>query len=153
MITLITLFSIAQAGPLTADITTAFTPRHAGADCDAVHALGSLSTIVPALVQTAETITTPPWVGTRAAHCVGELISVDPVAHDAAARWLSDDTRSGFGLIVLDHLNSLAPEQALPLAQLAHQHAARSPSFRRYAMPRLHSSLHPAIQALSAPVD
>ncbi len=148
MIWLIALLSVAQAKPLTADITTAFTPRHAGADCDAIHALGSLSTVVPALVETAETVTMPPWVGTRAAHCVSELISVDTVAHDAAIRWISDDTRSGYGLIMLDNLDSLPPEQALPLAQLAIEHATTSQSFRRYAVPRLDRSLHPAVRAL-----
>jgi hypothetical protein len=143
------LLSVAQAEPLTTDITAVFTPRHAGANCEAIHALGSLSTVVPALVQTAETVSMPPWVGTRAAHCVSELISVDTVAHDAAIRWISDDTRTGFGLIVLDNLDSLPADQALPMAQLAQQQAATSQSFRRYALPKLERSLHPAIQALS----
>ncbi len=149
MIWLIALLSMAHAEPMTADITTAFTPRHAGADCDAIHALGPLSTVVPALVETAETVSMPPWVGTRAAHCVSELIGVDTTAHDAAIRWVRDETRSGYGLIILDNLDSLPAAKALPLAQLAKQHATTSQSFHRYAMPRLERSLHPAVQALA----
>ncbi|MFT6818632.1 MAG: hypothetical protein ACJATT_002449 [Myxococcota bacterium] len=149
MIWLIALLATAQAEPLTPDITTALTPRHTGANCDAIHALGPLSSVVPALVETAETVAMPPWVGTRAAHCVSELISVDTLAHDAAIRWVSDDTRAGYGLIILDNLDSLPTDQALPLARLAQQHASSSQSFGRYALPKLERSLHPAVQALS----
>lgn len=149
MIVFIALLSTAQAEPLTLDITTVLTPRHAGPNCDAIHALGALTSVVPALVETAETVAMPPWVGTRAAHCVSELISVDSVAHDAAVRWVSDDARPGFGLIVLDHLDSLPSERAVLLATLAQQHAVSSQSFRRYALPRLERSLHPAVQGLS----
>lgn len=150
MIWLIALLGVAHAEPTAADITAAFTPRHAGADCDAVHAMGSLSSVVPALVETAETVAMPPWVGTRAAHCVSELISVDSLAYGAAVRWVTDDSRAGLGLIVLDNLDSLPQDSALSLAERAHQHSTSSQSFRRYALPKLERSLHPAVRALSA---
>jgi hypothetical protein len=64
----------------------------------------------------AEGISSPPWVGPRAALC---LMNHPKPARAAATRWLADPELAGLADVALQHLGALPEPDALALARLS----------------------------------
>jgi len=127
--------AVAQVDP--ADVTRVLTPRHAGAPCAELMALGSEAEVTQALVTVADTVTMPPWVGTRAAHCVSLRIDEDPVALHASERWMTSPDTAGFALIVLGQLDAVKPVVRADLVTLATERIATDATFASHVRPLL----------------
>jgi len=129
--------STASAQVPISDVVATLTPRHAGADCEALAQLGEPDDVLGALITTANTVAMPPWVGTRAAHCVAEEIDRTPKALAAAESWLGNADTAGFALIVLGELPHLSAPTADRLRTAVQPRLQADPTFAAHARPLL----------------
>lgn len=133
--------AIQDASPERAALVQALSPHDGAPPCAD---LGALSPD-PAtdLIWIASNVTTPPWVGMRAAECLVE-------GHANAARstllsWVTRPELKGFGMLVLGKLDSVDTSLALELATAALSGGPDPAGARR----RLLKSAQPELRALA----
>jgi len=136
---------LALAAPPEAEVVAALLPRHGQASCADLARQIDAGALTAALVAVAEGVEHPPWVPMRAARCVVEAAAEDPLALRAAEAWLRDEARPGLALMVTQGLDSLEPEAAVPLADLAIARGRVDSRFAAYASAALLRSRHPEV--------
>lgn len=149
MLTLLLALSAASDPGVPVDdaVAARLSARHLDDPCAAVAPLGEAPVVLDALVRVADEVSMPPWVAPRAAACVGRRLD-EPLAREAAARWIGDPDRAGLALVVLDQLDVAPADTAVSLARLAH--ARREDArFWGYAAPRLRRSPHAEVARLA----
>jgi hypothetical protein len=111
--------------------------------CELIFSL--TSTPVPTLLQVVDEIARPPWAPMRAASCL--------VQHHAAEiqpdleRWVVAPELKGLGRLVLDSLDRMPPEVAVPVARKA----LESGPEKELALQKISAAQHPEVRALAAP--
>lgn len=119
----------------------ALAPRHDPPPCAEVARLASSQGADPGevLAAVAEGVTSPPWIGMRAAACAAAFPSAEP----RVRAWLADPALPGLAEMVVAALVDVSDDRATPLARaaLAGPHAGR-------LAPVLAASPRPAIRAL-----
>jgi hypothetical protein len=125
--------------PEEAAVYRALSARDAPAGCAEVEALASEP--LDALRTVVERATMPPWAPMRAARCI-VTHHAEPAREDLSA-WLSDESKRGLGLIVLDAMDELPELLAVDLTAVA----LKGP-MADDARQRLADSDRPAIRAL-----
>ena len=123
-------------------LVRAFSAREQSSPCGTLDAL--TSDPVADLTWVVETVTTPPWVGMRAAECL-----ITQHAEESRALleiWVTHPEHKGLGWLVLDHLDALPQPMARDLALAAVSRGPDPAGARR----RISRSKVPVVQAVGA---
>ena len=139
----ILLPSLAFAGPEQVDeVVVALSSRHP-LPCPEIEAL--TPTPSDTLLHVVDTVALPPWAPMHAAQCLlrGHAVAVQP----AIETWVVDPTKQGLGKLVLNQLDVIPPEVAVPVAR-----RALAGPLADLARERVAASVVPEVRALVAPL-
>jgi hypothetical protein len=93
----------------------------------------------------------PAWVPIRAASCLVEEFSSDPVVVDAAASWVMDPARAGLGFVVARRIDEFSVADGVRISRAAA--AGPDLELRRRIMHRVAGSSHVELRAIVEGVD
>ena len=138
----------ASAGDLDSRLQHQLSARDGDVDCHALIGDEGAAATRDALVHIADTVQRPPWVPLRAVGCVTAMAGADPVALDAARRWVAIPGQPGLALVVIGRSADLSAPQALELAELTATHHGQDPQHTLRIAESLRQSPHAGVRAV-----